>query len=226
MEILKISGITKHYGDRVVLNDFTLDLTNGIYGLLGPNGAGKTTLINIIATALKADGGNIFLDDMNIFENLEEYRSRLGFLPQYMDFYKNFTGMEFLLYFAELKKITREQAVAAAEFVRLEKEINRRIGTYSGGMKRRLGIAQAIMGKPRVLLLDEPTVGLDIEERTFFKKKLSELAGETIVILSTHIASDVEQLADHIIFMKGGEIVEKAVGHEIANLEEYYTKLQ
>lgn len=207
---LEIKSVSKKYKNKEVLSDVNLVLESGVYGLVGPNGAGKTTLINIIATVLQATSGQILVENQTI-EDISVYRGKIGYLPQSMDFYDNFTAVDFLKYMCLLKEYVCENVDEYAEEllkkVNLFEQRNNLIRTFSGGMKQRLGIAQAVIGKPELLLLDEPTVGLDINERKSFKEMVKSLGKESIVILSTHIISDVEETADKIIFMNKGKIV-------------------
>ena len=222
---LEIKNISKKY-DRMVLQDVDLALKNGVYGLLGPNGAGKTTLLNIIATALKPSSGDIIWNSRSIYEQLEEFRGVLGFLPQNMAYYNNFSGREFLEYMADLKEADKGKIQYFLDILHLSDHKDKKIGSYSGGMKQRLGIAQALLNDPKVLLLDEPTVGLDLEERAAFKQTLKKMSGEVIVILSTHIVSDVEEVADEIIFIKEGRITKVEKNDHASNLEEQYLSAQ
>lgn len=201
---IEISNICKSYKEKAVLNNISMTLENGVYGILGPNGAGKTTLLNILATVLKADSGNIIWNNNQILHNLEEYRSQIGYLPQQLSFYNNFTGRYFLEYMAELKGVNRADVDRVLDIVHLADVSGKKIGTYSGGMKRRVGIAQAMLGTPGLVLFDEPTVGLDLEERAAFKNEIKKMGENSIVILSTHIVSDVEEVSDSIIYMKDG----------------------
>ena len=218
---LEIKKLSKKY-DKIVLQNVNLVLKNGVYGLLGPNGAGKTTLLNIIATALKPSSGEITWNSHRVYDHMDEYRSVLGFLPQSMTYYNNFTGKEFLEYMSVLKEADKGKIPYYLELLHLSEHGNKKIGDYSGGMKQRLGIAQALLNDPKVLLLDEPTVGLDLEERAAFKQTLKKKSDESIVILSTHIVSDVEEVADEIIFIKEGQITKVEKNDHVSNLEERY----
>lgn len=222
---VKLLDISKYYKDKCVLDGINLDLSNGVYGLLGPNGAGKTTLLNILATVLQKNSGTILCDDKDISDSIEEYHSKLGFLPQHLSIYDNFTGRYFLQYMAMLKDASSESIEEVLKVTNLTDVADKKVSTYSGGMKQRLGIAQALLGNPKILLLDEPTVGLDVEERAAFKKKVKEMGKEAIVILSTHIVSDVEEVADNIIFINNGKILDILSGENQKNIEEYYLSL-
>ncbi len=218
---LTLKNITKSFKDKVAVNDFNVSLTNGIYGLLGPNGAGKTSLMRIIADVSNATSGEVYLNGKSKTELGADYRDVLGYLPQDVGFYKSFTAQKFLEYVATLKGIDREEASVKIDellkFVNLEKDRKRKIGKFSGGMKQRLGIAQALLNDPKILILDEPTAGLDPNERIRFKNLISEISRDKIVILSTHIVSDVEFIANEILIMRNGELVEKATPVEILN---------
>lgn len=208
---LTIKDITKKYRKKTVLNHVSQQFGKGVYGLLGPNGAGKTTLLNIIATVTAATAGEIVFDGKNVYEMTEDYRKIIGFLPQKIDFYNHFTGYDMMKYMYHLKGgncRNTEQIDAVLKRVNLFEVKDNRIGTYSGGMKQRLGIAQAFLGKPKILLLDEPTVGLDLEERAEFKNMIREVGKDTILLLSTHIVSDIDETADFVLIMNDGNILE------------------
>jgi ABC-2 type transport system ATP-binding protein len=218
---LTLKNITKSFKDKVAVNDFNVTLNSGIYGLLGPNGAGKTSLMRIIADVSNATSGEVYLNGKSKTELGADYRDVLGYLPQDVGFYKSFTAQKFLEYVATLKGIDKEKASVKIDellkFVNLEKDRKRKIGKFSGGMKQRLGIAQALLNDPKILILDEPTAGLDPNERIRFKNLIAEISRDKIVILSTHIVSDVEFIANEILIMRNGELVEKATPVEILN---------
>lgn len=234
---LVLKEISKSYRKKTVLHDINQKFSKGIYGILGPNGAGKTTLLNIIATAVNADGGSVYYEEAEVRKNVEGYRSIIGYLPQKMDFYNHFTGYEFLNYMYILKGGKEKQPKEIDELLKrlhLYDVRNNRIRTYSGGMKQRLAIMQAFLCNPQLMLLDEPTVGLDLEERAEFKNMIKEAGKKAIVILSTHIVSDVEETADYVLFMHEGKIVEenRRTYYEqqmeekgMESLEEYYFNL-
>ena len=218
---LTLKNITKVFKDKIAVNDFNITLTSGVYGLLGPNGAGKTSLMRIIADVSNATSGEVYLNGKSKTELGADYRAVLGYLPQDVGFYKSFTAQKFLEYVATLKGIDKEKASIKIDkllkFVNLEKDRKRKIGKFSGGMKQRLGIAQALLNDPKILILDEPTAGLDPNERIRFKNLIAEISRDKIVILSTHIVSDVEFIANEILIMRDGELVEKATPVEILN---------
>lgn len=218
---LTLKNITKVFKDKIAVNDFNVTLTSGVYGLLGPNGAGKTSLMRIIADVSNATSGEVYLNGKSKTELGADYRDVLGYLPQDVGFYKSFTAQKFLEYVATLKGIDKEKASIKIDkllkFVNLEKDRKRKIGKFSGGMKQRLGIAQALLNDPKILILDEPTAGLDPNERIRFKNLIAEISRDKIVILSTHIVSDVEFIANEILIMRDGDLVEKATPVEILN---------
>lgn len=210
---LKIEGLNKSYGPTRALRDFTATLTPGVYGLLGPNGAGKSTLMNMIAGNLKPDTGSIQYNGRDIYRLGKEFRSVLGYMPQQQGLYDSFTGFRFLSYMAALKGMSKgeakEQIMEAARMVHLTDVLNRRLGGYSGGMKQRILIAQAILGRPEILILDEPTAGLDPKERIHIRNLISGISANKIVLWATHVVSDVEAIAREIILVKEGVLLAK-----------------
>lgn len=210
--LLDIKNVSKRYTiSSYGIKDFSLQIEKGILGLLGPNGAGKSTLLNMIATVSKPSDGSIFLNKNNIIKDANYMRSQLGFLPQDFGVYPNLNAFEFLEYIAAMKGIgganLKTRIAQLLEGVNLIQAAKKPIGTYSGGMKQRVGIAQALLNNPKVLLLDEPTVGLDPEERVRFRNLISDLANDCIVILSSHIVSDIDTIADQVVIMKNGSLI-------------------
>lgn len=207
---LCINDLTKRFGTFTAVDHISLTMTRGVYGLLGVNGAGKTTLMRMLCTLLTPTGGTITWDGRDIFAMDADYRDLLGYLPQEFGYYPDFSVRDYLRYIATLKAlrpaIARDRVERLIHQVGLDKAANRKMKRLSGGMKRRAGIAQAMLGDPRILILDEPTAGLDPNERIRFRNLVSELAEDRLVLLSTHIVSDVEYIADEILLMKDGRI--------------------
>lgn len=218
---LKTVELTKQFGSKTAVNHLNVTLTNGVYGLLGANGAGKTTLMRLICGIQTPTFGKVTLNGKNIQRLGERYLDLLGYLPQHFGYYPDFSAWDFLMYAAALKGLSGAQAKKRAEelleAVGLTKERNHKIKTFSGGMKRRLGIAQAMLNNPRILILDEPTAGLDPKERVRFRNLISAFSKDRIVILSTHIVSDVEFIAEEILMMKSGKILHFGKTQEITS---------
>jgi len=221
---LYINGTTKSYGTNLALNHFTAIFDTGIYALLGPNGSGKSTLMNIITDNLKADSGEILYDDgssniENVLKMGVRFREKLGFMPQYPGLYPNFTIIRFMWYMAALKGINKNDAkTQIADILRaveLDDVQHRKIGALSGGMKQRLALAQAVLGDPEILILDEPTAGLDPKQRIAIRNFISKIAFKKIVIFATHVVSDIEYIARDIIMLKKGVIVDNAPPQEL-----------
>lgn len=214
---LCIDRVTKNYGNKIACDRITTTLHKGVYGLLGANGAGKTTLMRMMCGVLRPTSGTITYDGMDV--NEEGYRDVLGYLPQDFGYYPDFTAQDFLLYLAALKGIpkarAKEKAAELLELVSLTNEAKKKIKTFSGGMKQRLGIAQTMLNNPKILILDEPTAGLDPKERIRFRNLISRMGADRIVLLSTHIVSDVESIADEILVMKAGQLIHSGSLNEI-----------
>ncbi len=208
---LTIDRLTRQFGPHIAVDRVSAHLVPGIYGLLGANGAGKTTLMRMVCGVLRPTSGEVLFDGVDIRRLGEAYRARLGYLPQDFGYYPDFTALDFMLYMAALKGIGRRQAKTAAldllEVVGLGDAARMKIRAFSGGMKQRLGIAQAVLNDPDVLVLDEPTAGLDPKERVRFRNLIASFAQNKIVILSTHIVSDVEYIADEILVMRSGAFI-------------------
>ena len=209
---LSFENISKLYGDTVALQQIDLTLGSGVYGLLGPNGAGKTTLMRIMTDLLAPSTGRVLLDGQDIAVMGAAFRKKLGYLPQDFGVYPNFTAEQFLLYIARLKGLSKFDAKRQTDnllrMVGLEDKKQKKLKGFSGGQRQRVGIAQALLGNPEILVLDEPTAGLDPEERIRFRGIISELSQQKIVLLSTHIVSDLEAVANEIILLRKGVVLE------------------
>ncbi|MFO7161068.1 MAG: ABC transporter ATP-binding protein [[Clostridium] cellulosi] len=210
---LEIIGLSKSYGTKRALDSVSMTLTPGVYGLLGPNGAGKSTLMNLIVGNLVPDEGKILFDGQDIYKMGASFRALLGYMPQQQGLYDTFTAKRFLYYMASLKGIkksdAREQIARALRLVNLEGEENKRLSAFSGGMKQRILIAQAILGDPKVLVFDEPTAGLDPKERIRIRNLIAGIALERIVIIATHVVSDIEYIAKEVLLLKSGSLIAK-----------------
>ena len=222
---LVIDRLTKQFQNKIAVDRVSLRLNNGVYGLLGTNGAGKTTLMRMLCGILQPTSGTITFDGMDVSE--EGYRAILGYLPQDFGYYPEFTAMGFLLYMAALKGLPKHSAKRRAnellELVGLQEMGRKKIKTFSGGMKQRLGIAQALLNNPKMLILDEPTAGLDPKERVRFRNLIGQLGKDSIVLLSTHIVSDIEHIADEVLMMKNGNLIyHGAWDDQMGDLEGFY----
>lgn len=217
---LDIQNISKRYHkNKYGLKDFSITIDKGILGLLGPNGAGKSTLLKMIATVNKPTNGVILLNKNNIVKDPNYIRKQLGFLPQDFGVYPNLNAYEFLEYIAAMKgvggKLLKPRITELLEGLNLIDAAKKPIGSYSGGMKQRVGIAQVLLNNPKIVIFDEPTVGLDPEERVRFRNLISDLANDCIVILSSHIVSDIDTIADKVAIMKNGELISYGNQNEI-----------
>lgn len=219
--MIVVKNVSKYYGNFCALNNITLELHNGVYGLLAPNGAGKTTLIKMLSTLITPSQGEIVYDGKNIIHMDDEFRALLGYLPQQFGYYNNYSPKQYLLYLAALKGMGRKDSIRIItellEKVALSEVGNKKMKKFSGGMIQRVGIAQALLNNPKVLILDEPTAGLDPKERARFRNLLSELARDRLVIVSTHIVSDVESIANEVIMIKHQEVLYKDSVENICN---------
>lgn len=219
MHELKLLDVQKKYKDMEAVRSFSYTFSNGVYGLLGENGAGKTTLLRLICGILRPTNGTVTCDELPISELGADYRRLLGYLPQDFGYYGEFTALRFLNYMAALKALPADYAESRIEelleLVDLRAVKNKKLKTYSGGMIRRVGIAQALLNDPEILILDEPTAGLDPNERVRFRNIISSLGKNRIVLLSTHIVSDIEYIADHILIMKKGSLIRQGTEEEI-----------
>jgi ABC-2 type transport system ATP-binding protein len=221
---LEIAGVSKRYKKVWGLRNFSLTLASGVWGLLGPNGAGKSTLMSILATVTNPTEGKVTWNGIDISESPDELRPVLGYLPQDFGVYPNLSAVEFLEYLAAIKgldsKLARRRIDELLQVFNLVEARNRPLGGYSGGMKQRVGLAQSLLNDPKLLIVDEPTVGLDPEERVRFRNLLSDLSGDRIVILSTHIVSDVEATATEIAIISEGHLLRSAVPETLLQLVE------
>jgi ABC-2 type transport system ATP-binding protein len=208
---LVIQNLGRRYGGRWALRDVSISCEGGLLGLVGPNGAGKTTLMRIVATLLPASSGSVTVNGRDVRANSSSIREVLGYLPQHFGVYPELSGRAFVRYLAAMKGLHgaagRSRADEVLELVNLEADADRRLGTYSGGMLQRVGIAQALLNDPELLIVDEPTVGLDPAERVRFRTLLASLTAGRLVVLSTHIVSDVEAVAGRLVVLRGGQVL-------------------
>lgn len=212
--MLKIENISKKYKDFIALTDLNLQFEKGIYGLLAPNGAGKTTLIKMLVTLISPTSGEIYFNGQPIIAMGDVYREQVGYLPQQFGFYKHYSPVQYLHYLAALKgmdnRLVEKRIGEVLEVVALLDVKNKKMRKFSGGMIQRVGIAQALLADPHILILDEPTAGLDPKERARFRQLLSELARDKIVLISTHVVSDIESIANEIVMIKNKKLLYKA----------------
>ncbi len=223
---LKLQNITKNYGEKVVLKDINVQLESGIYGLLGPNGAGKSTLIKLLTDNLKRQQGNILYDGTDILTLGKEYRNLLGYMPQQQGYYGDMPVGAFLMYMAGLKGIPRKKAKKRVDellqVVSLTDVRYKPVGKLSGGMKQRVLLAQALLNDPKILILDEPTAGVDPQERIKIRNFISEIAEDKIILLATHIVSDVEAIAKEILLLKNGQLIRQEKPYDLLESVEPY----
>lgn len=217
---LTLDRVTKNYGNKIACDRISLTLSKGVYGLLGANGAGKTTLMRMMCGVLSPTSGSISYDGIDV--SREEYREVLGYLPQDFGYYPEFTAQDFMMYIAALKGLPKAKAKVRTaellELVSLKNEAKKKIKTFSGGMNQRLGIAQAMLNDPKILVLDEPTAGLDPKERVRFRNLISRMGADRIILLSTHIVSDIEHIANTILVMKSGQLIHSGSLDEIISV--------
>lgn len=208
---IDISHLSKSYGETLALDDFTYSFHSGISAILGPNGAGKTTLMNLITDCTRRQGGEILYDGTDILKLGKRFRQKLGFMPQNQGMYEQMTAWDFLAYMSQIKGLKKKAAQAQIRellaVVNLEGAAHQKVGGFSGGMRQRVMLAQAMLGQPEILLLDEPTAGLDPEERIRLRGYIERLAADKIVLITTHITSDVENIADKILLMNHGKLL-------------------
>ena len=223
---LEIRNLSKRYGKKQALSNVSCKLNDGVYGLLGANGAGKSTLMNIITGNIEADEGEVLLDGKNILksENQREFREYLGYMPQFPIQYRGFTVLDFLFYMASLRGISKKKAKEKIDelldMLALTEVRNKKMTALSGGMKQRLMLAQSVIGNPKVLILDEPTAGLDPKQRIAVRNLISEIAFQKIVLIATHVVTDVEFISKEIVLLKDGQVIKKAEIETLtANLE-------
>ena len=211
---IRIEGLTKKYGELYALRDVETELGAGVYGLLGPNGAGKSTLMSILVGNLEQTAGAVYCDGADIRKMGKEYRKLLGYMPQQQNLYPGFTGWDFLAYMAALKNIPREETkkrvLEAAEQVNLQDELKKKLHAYSGGMRQRILLAAAVINDPALLILDEPTAGLDPRERIRIRNLISSISGNKTVIIATHVVSDVEHISREVMLLGRGRLIRKA----------------
>lgn len=209
---IEIKGLEKSYGEKKALQHFSVSLQPGIYGILGQNGAGKSTLMNLLTDNLQRDQGQILVDQKDILQWGRAYRKKVGYMPQQQGYYDELSAKAFLLYMAQLKEIPRRKQKSEVsrvlEAVNLSDVAKKKIGGFSGGMKQRVMLAQALLGEPELLILDEPTAGVDPKERIRLRNLIAELAQDKIILLATHIVSDIECIADQVLLMKNGELLD------------------
>ena len=222
---LTADRITKQFKNKIAVDRMSFTLARGVTGLLGANGAGKTTLMRILCGILVPDSGTVTCDGMDV--ETEEYREMLGYLPQEFGYYPEFSGRDFLLYMSAVKGMRKKEALKKTEelieLVGLKDAGRKKVRTYSGGMKQRLGIAQALLNDPQILIMDEPTAGLDPQERIRFRNLIAAIGKDRIVLLSTHIVSDLEHIADRLMIMKEGRLLWQGEWNAAAEtLEEFY----
>lgn len=216
---LVMDRLTKQYKSKIALDRVCLTLDTGVYGLLGANGAGKTTMMRMLCGILKPSSGEVLFDGKEINGLGENYRSMLGYLPQDFGYYPDFTALKFMLYISSLKGLNasyaKERSLELLDLVGLSEVRNQKIKTFSGGMKQRLGIAQAMLNDPEILILDEPTAGLDPKERVHFRNLISSFSKDKIVLLSTHIVSDIEHIAGEVLILKSGKLLHQGTAENI-----------
>lgn len=224
---IRVDRVTKQYKNKIAVDRVSFELKEGVTGLLGANGAGKTTLMRMMSGILEPTGGEIDADGIQVTS--EQYRAMLGYLPQDFGYYPEFTARKFMMYMSALKGLgkshARRKTEELLELVGLEAVADKKIGTFSGGMKQRVGIAQTLINDPKILILDEPTAGLDPGERARFRSMIADIGKDNIVLFSTHIVSDLEHIAGNVLIMKEGSLVyDGSWDNQNGNLEQFYIK--
>lgn len=218
-EMLEIRNLSKEYGNNLALDNFSIVMKKGIYGILGANGAGKSTLMNLITDNVTRTSGQILYNGRDILELGAQFRSEVGYMPQQQGFYEQFSAKAFIIYMASLKGMKHKKAAAEADrllkLVNLDDVAHKRIGSFSGGMKQRVLLAQALIGDPKILILDEPTAGLDPKERIRIRNMISELSKDKIIIYATHVVSDIECIADEVLLIKKGKMIGRGTPTEL-----------
>lgn len=222
---LQVKELTKYYGKTLALDHLSVTLTEGVYGILGPNGAGKSTWMNLLTDNIRRTEGEILLDGIDILKMGREYRSLVGYMPQQQGLYEQMSGLAFLYYMGGIKGLKRaavkEQIEELLRIVNLAQDADEKMRNYSGGMKQRILLAQALLGDPKILILDEPTAGLDPKERIRVRNYIADLSKQRIVLLATHIVSDIESIADEVLLLKKGRLVAEGKPEAlIAEMEE------
>ena len=227
MNELKIKNLNFNYKNKKVLDNINLTLTNGVIALLGPNGAGKTTLMKLLVTLYETENGEIELNNIKYSKNNERIKSNIGYVPQDFDMYNNIKGQEYLEFVAKMRGIPnvdlKNHIQQVVSKVNLEEFINKKIGTYSGGIRRRLGIAQALIGDSKLIVMDEPTVGLDPEQRNEFRKLLPIISKDAIVLISTHIVEDIQFNCNKLIILNQGKVLYDGTIDEFIDMAEVYS---
>ena len=216
---LSLDRLTKQYGRKIAVDCISATLKPGVYGLLGANGAGKTTLMRMLCAVLESTSGEVLLDGKEVTSMGADYRNVLGYLPQDFGYYPNYTAVEFLMYIAALKgipkNVAKKRVTELLEVVDLSHVANKKVKTFSGGMKQRVLLAQALLGDPKILILDEPTAGLDPKERINIRNYIAELSKDKIILFATHVVSDIECIADCVLLLKKGEIIAQGTPIEL-----------
>lgn len=216
---LEFKELTKKYGDNIALDKFSIVLENGVYGLLGPNGAGKSTLMNLLTDNIKRTSGSILYNGRDILELGAKFRQKLGYMPQQQGIYGNMTAKEFLMYMSSVKGVKRKAAKKHVEelleIVNLSDTAGKKLAEFSGGMKQRVMLAQAVMNEPEIIILDEPTAGLDPKERIRMRDFIKQLSENKIVLFATHVVSDIEKISKEILLMKKGSLIQKGTPSDL-----------